>query len=83
MDEQIEMFEGTIKSQLAPIYNDHGQLYQYLSKSIFLIITGNNDYIQNYLNPLILPSKQYDPDQFAQLLVDTFSLQIKVCIDFN
>ncbi|CAO2827183.1 unnamed protein product [Amaranthus hypochondriacus] len=77
MDEQIEMFEGTIKSQLAPIFNDDGQLSQYLSKSIFLIITGNNDYIQNYLNPLILSSKQYDPDQFAQLLVDTFSLQIK------
>ena len=83
MDEQIEMFESTIKSQLAPIFDDHAQLSQYLSKSIFLIIMGNNDYINYYFNPLDLSSKLYDSDQFAQLLVDTFSQQIKVCIDCN
>ena len=80
MDEQIGLFEHTITSQLATILNKTGELSQYLSKSMFLISIGANDFIQNYFDPLYLSSKQYSHAQFAQLLVDKFSQQLKVMV---
>ncbi|CAO2827197.1 unnamed protein product [Amaranthus hypochondriacus] len=83
MDEQIGLFEHTITSQLAPMFNEIGELSQYLSKSMFLISIGANDFIQNYFDPLYLSSKKYGHAQFAQLLVDKFSQQLKRLYDLG
>ncbi|XP_074282663.1 GDSL esterase/lipase 7-like [Silene latifolia] len=74
-DQQIEMFEQTVQSQLYPTFQDETQ--GILSKSIFLVCVGTNDYLNNYFMPFSPSSQQYDPPHFAQLLIYRLSLQLK------
>ncbi|OWM84317.1 hypothetical protein CDL15_Pgr027086 [Punica granatum] len=51
---------------------------QYLQKCIYVVITGNNDYINNYFVPDIYPtSRLYTPQQFADGLARQYSNQLK------
>ncbi|RZC82023.1 hypothetical protein C5167_044592 [Papaver somniferum] len=44
----------------------------YMATSIFVVVIGNNDYINNYLQPTRYnSSKLYTPQQYAALLVST------------
>ncbi|KAF8399224.1 hypothetical protein HHK36_015089 [Tetracentron sinense] len=71
LDEQIDMFQRTVEVDLPRQFQSSKQLSEYLSKSIFLISTGSNDYINNYLEPNLFDSnKHYSPQSFAQLLID-------------
>jgi hypothetical protein len=46
-------------------------------KSIFLISTGSNDFVNNYnLNPFI--QKQYNKQQYQQLVLDSISKNLQV-----
>ncbi|XP_074282662.1 GDSL esterase/lipase 7-like [Silene latifolia] len=74
-DQQIEMFKQTVQSQLFPTFKDETQ--EILSKSIFLVCVGTNDYLNNYFMPFSPFSQQYDPPHFAQLLIHRLSLQLK------
>ncbi|XP_021867400.1 GDSL esterase/lipase 7-like [Spinacia oleracea] len=77
LDEQIGMFQSTIESQLGPYFKEQKQLKQHLSKSIYFLSVGNNDYLNNYLHPLYLESKVYDPPHFAHFLIDELSLRLQ------
>lgn len=76
MDEQIRMFEGTVKEQLPLRFKTPTQLSEHLSKSIFIFSVGNNDYINTYFG-FIQTRRRYNPQQFAQLLVDALSLKLQ------
>ncbi|KAL6135467.1 hypothetical protein ACLB2K_067695 [Fragaria x ananassa] len=74
LKEQLDLFDRTVKSDLSGQFNNSNDLAEYLSKSIFLFSVGNNDYLNNYLQPeLYDTSKHYPPPQFAQLLMDDLS----------
>lgn len=48
-----------------------------IRESIYLLSAGSSDYVQNYyINPLI--NKLRTPDQFADLLLQSFSSFVKV-----
>ncbi|XP_010261310.1 PREDICTED: GDSL esterase/lipase 7-like [Nelumbo nucifera] len=74
LDDQIDLFQKTIEMELQPHLGSSKELSDYLSKSIFVIAIGNNDYISNYLEPnLFNTSETYTPQAFAQLLGGRFS----------
>ncbi|KAG6720754.1 hypothetical protein I3842_03G076800 [Carya illinoinensis] len=74
LNDQIDLFEITVKSELPNYIKGSNELSEYLSKSIFIFSIGSNDYINNYLEPDIYStSKYYPPQPFAQLLMDTLA----------
>ncbi|KAJ0100202.1 hypothetical protein Patl1_21591 [Pistacia atlantica] len=78
LDEQIDLFEDTIKSNLPTYFDSSEKFSDYLSKSVFIISTGSNDYMCNYLQPKFFnTSKIYAPQPFAQLLIDALSPKLE------
>ncbi|PIA63289.1 hypothetical protein AQUCO_00200958v1 [Aquilegia coerulea] len=72
--EQISNFQKTVEELLQPELGSSEELQRYLSKSIFMISIGNNDYINNYLMPeYYLTSRLYSPQTYAQYLMNIFS----------
>jgi len=56
-------------------------LSQFLTKSLVIVVTGSNDYINNYLRPEYYgTSRNYSAPQFGNLLLNTFGRQILVII---
>lgn len=56
---------------------------EYLRKCIYIVQIGNNDYINNYLLPQLYPSSHlYKPEQFATILIQQYSEQLKVQMEF-
>jgi hypothetical protein len=77
MSRQIQNFESTL-NQYRTMMNATA-LNQFLAKSIVIVVTGNNDYINNYLLPGFYgTSRNYSAPQFANLLLNTFSRQLLV-----
>nr|ABD96893.1 hypothetical protein [Tarenaya spinosa] len=77
LNEQISQFEITVELKLQPLFQDPAELRQHLAKSIILINTGSNDYINNYLLPdRYLSSQIYTGEDFAELLTKTLSAQL-------
>ncbi|PHT55164.1 hypothetical protein CQW23_03650 [Capsicum baccatum] len=76
--EQVDLFQRTVKRELPRQFDDPEELSSYLSRSIFLISTGSNDYVNNYLQPnLYGTSKDYTPESFAKLLINVLSQQFQ------
>ncbi|KAL8099187.1 GDSL esterase/lipase 7-like [Apium graveolens] len=71
LGDQINLFERTVNVNLARQFESSTKMKDYLSKSIFVISIGSNDYINNYLQPNIYASSlSYSPQSFAKLLND-------------
>ncbi|XP_028073949.1 GDSL esterase/lipase 7-like [Camellia sinensis] len=77
LDEQIDLFEKTVREDLPKLFKNTEGLLEYLSKSIFLIATGSNDYSGNYLQPNSYSSRLYSPLSFAQLLTQSLSQKLE------
>ena len=61
------------------ILGDENAAADYLSQCIFSVGLGSNDYLNNYFMPLIYPtSRQYTPEQYAQVLIQQYAEQIRV-----
>ncbi|KAL8228063.1 hypothetical protein R6Q57_015647 [Mikania cordata] len=57
---------------------------EYLSKCLYIVNIGSNDYINNYLMPdLYKTSRIYTPDQYASILVRQYSQQLKSLYDLG
>lgn len=77
--EQIELFGRIVKGELPKYYKNTENVTNYLSKSLFVISIGSNDYINNYLETNIYDtSKRYTPQSFASLLISNLSQQLQV-----
>ncbi|KAL2522987.1 GDSL esterase/lipase 7 [Forsythia ovata] len=77
--EQIDLFNHTIELELPKHYKTSSEVSNYLSKSVFVITIGSNDYVNNYLDSRLYDTNQrYDPQSFAGLLVDKLFLQFQV-----
>nr|GMD13204.1 GDSL esterase/lipase At1g71691 [Ipomoea batatas] len=75
-NQQIDNFEQT-KNQLSGNLSAD-VVAQGLSKSIFFVGMGSNDYLNNYFMPGYPTSYIYDPDQFAALLIQQYTQQLTV-----
>ncbi|KAI3877434.1 hypothetical protein MKX03_026491 [Papaver bracteatum] len=77
LDEQINYFQSTVRNDLPKIFRSPKVLSHYLSRSVFVIAIGTNDYLNNYLQPQFYNrSKTNPPQQFANLLLDTLGQQL-------
>ncbi|KAI3902880.1 hypothetical protein MKW92_037849 [Papaver armeniacum] len=72
LEEQVNYFKQTVQTDLLKSLKTRTKISAYMAKSIFVVVIGNNDYINNYLQPTRYnSSKIYTPQQYAALLVST------------
>ncbi|XP_022632257.1 GDSL esterase/lipase 7 [Vigna radiata var. radiata] len=76
--DQVNLFQNTVEKDLAEMINNSTQLCEHLSKSMYVFITGTNDYISKYLGTTYSGTdKIYQSISFADLLIATLSDQFK------
>ncbi|OIV95733.1 hypothetical protein TanjilG_05281 [Lupinus angustifolius] len=66
-----------IVSQIASKLGGFEKAKQYLSKCLYYVNIGSNDYLNNYFIPEYYPSSAiYTPEQYAEALIDEFTLNL-------
>ncbi|KAJ3707504.1 hypothetical protein LUZ61_011209 [Rhynchospora tenuis] len=77
-NDQISSFITTMKLHSALLIQNQEALSKYIADSLFIINIGSNDYIDNYLLPLLYPSSTiYSGDSFTKLLIENLSQQLE------
>ncbi|XP_042477545.1 GDSL esterase/lipase 7-like [Macadamia integrifolia] len=70
LEVQVQLFKETVNNYLPRNFKTKDELLQYLSKSIFGVVIGGNDYINNYLKPEKYNSSHlYNAEQFSGILL--------------
>jgi hypothetical protein len=65
--------------QLVSILGDEDSAANHLSQCIFTVGMGSNDYLNNYFMPTVYStSRQYTPEQYADVLVNQYTQQLRV-----
>ncbi|MFS7890886.1 putative triacylglycerol lipase [Helianthus anomalus] len=73
-NQQIKNFENSLDQITGNL--GAGDVAQMLSRSIFFVGMGSNDYLNNYLMPNFPTRNQYDGQQFADLLSKEYTTQL-------
>ncbi|XP_041024747.1 GDSL esterase/lipase At5g45670-like [Juglans microcarpa x Juglans regia] len=74
---QVRNYQNTV-SQVVNLLGDEDSAAQYLSKCIYSVGLGSNDYLNNYFMPQYYSSsRQYTPEQYADVLIQQYSEQIR------
>ncbi|KAA8519593.1 hypothetical protein F0562_013962 [Nyssa sinensis] len=77
LNEQL-LHHQVIISRIALLLGSKDLAREHLSKCIYTIGMGNNDYINNYLMPQFYPTSHlYTPQQYAAVLIHQYFKQIK------
>ncbi|XP_073311889.1 GDSL esterase/lipase At5g45670-like [Primulina huaijiensis] len=80
---QVNNYKNTV-SQIVSILGDENTAANYLSKCIFSIGVGSNDYLNNYFMPnYYSTSRQYTPQQYADVLIQQYSQQLTTLYNFG
>lgn len=80
MSGQVRNYQTTV-SQVVNILGDENKAASYLSRCIYSVGLGSNDYLNNYFMPQYYStSRQYTPEQFADVLIQQYGQQIRVSI---
>lgn len=75
---QLQNYQNTV-SQLVNILGDEDTAANYLSKCIYSVGLGSNDYLNNYFMPQYYSSSsQFTPEQYADELIRQYSQQLRV-----
>ncbi|GAB2299036.1 hypothetical protein Dimus_033110 [Dionaea muscipula] len=78
---QVNNYKTTV-SQLVNLLGDQDSATSYLSKCIYSIGLGSNDYLNNYFMPLYYTSGlRYTPSQFADVLIQEYTQQLESLYD--
>ncbi|KHN47078.1 GDSL esterase/lipase [Glycine soja] len=73
-DQQLSNFENTLNQITGNLGADY--MGTALARCIFFVGMGSNDYLNNYLMPNYPTRNQYNGQQYADLLVQTYSQQL-------
>lgn len=80
---QVRNYQTTV-SQVVQLLGDENQAADYLSKCIYSVGLGSNDYLNNYFMPLYYNTgRQYTPDQFADVLIQEYSQNIRSLYNYG
>ncbi|XP_073227001.1 GDSL esterase/lipase At4g18970-like [Cicer arietinum] len=77
---QVQNYQTTV-SQVVNLLGNEDQAATYLSKCIYSIGLGSNDYLNNYFMPQFYSTgSQYTPDEYADNLIQSYTEQLKVTL---
>ena len=76
MDTQLEWFANNVQELNQMLGPEKTQ--DFLHRSLFAVILGSNDYINNYLLSSSTAGRTYSIPEFQDLLVETFLGQLQV-----
>ncbi|KAG2699417.1 hypothetical protein I3843_07G191300 [Carya illinoinensis] len=77
MDRQLENHKTTV-SRIVKMLGNRESAMDYLSKCIYAVAIGSNDYFNNYFIPVVYPTHfRFTPSQYATVLRRQFSQQLK------
>ncbi|KNA14062.1 hypothetical protein SOVF_111000 [Spinacia oleracea] len=80
---QVTNYQNTV-SQVVQILGDENQAASYLSRCIYSVGLGSNDYLNNYFMPnYYQTSRQYTPQQYASVLIQEYSQHIKSLYNYG
>ncbi|KAF5176087.1 GDSL esterase/lipase [Thalictrum thalictroides] len=80
---QLRNYQNTVQ-QVVSILGDENTAANYLSRCIYSVGLGNNDYLNNYFMPAIYPtSRQYTPAQYANVLIQQYTQQIRTLYNYG
>ncbi|KAK4858916.1 hypothetical protein QYF36_023788 [Acer negundo] len=80
---QVQNYRNTVQ-QVVSLLGDEDSASDYLSKCIYSIGLGSNDYLNNYFMPLSYSSsRQYTPEQWADLLIQEYTRQLSDLYDYG
>ncbi|KAH7836473.1 hypothetical protein Vadar_001758 [Vaccinium darrowii] len=83
MTGQVNNYKNTV-SQVVNILGDQASAANYLSKCVYSVGLGSNDYLNNYFMPSTYStSRQYTPDQYADVLIQQYAQQIRNLYNFG
>ncbi|XP_062160830.1 GDSL esterase/lipase At5g45670-like [Alnus glutinosa] len=80
---QVRNYQNTV-SQVVNLLGDENSASNYLSKCIYSIGMGSNDYLNNYFMPLFYSTgSQYTPEQYADVLLRDYSEQLRILYQYG
>ncbi|XP_042504053.1 GDSL esterase/lipase At5g45670-like [Macadamia integrifolia] len=83
MNGQLQNHRSVI-SQVVNILGTSDAATNHLQNCIYMVGMGSNDYLNNYFMPLIYgTSWRYTPDQYANVLIEQYSQQLRTLYDYG
>lgn len=80
---QLNNYKNTV-SQVVDILGDEDEAASYLSKCLYTVGLGSNDYLNNYFMPASYgTSRQYTPEQYADVLIQEYAQNIRVLYNYG
>ncbi|XP_010273431.1 PREDICTED: GDSL esterase/lipase At4g18970-like [Nelumbo nucifera] len=83
MNGQVRNYQS-VASQIVQILGDEASAADHLSKCIFTVGMGSNDYLNNYFMPLYYTtSQEYTPEQYADALIQEYTGQLRTLYNYG
>ncbi|KAK2662683.1 hypothetical protein Ddye_001257 [Dipteronia dyeriana] len=82
MNQQLLNHQSTI-SRIVSILGDNESASKLLSKCIYTVGIGNNDYIGNYFSRFYPTRSIYTPERYAEILIQQYSQQLKTLYNYG
>ncbi|KAL5997697.1 hypothetical protein ACLOJK_008627 [Asimina triloba] len=83
MNGQLRNYLSTVQ-QIVNILGSENAAADYLGRCIYSVGMGSNDYLNNYYMPAFYPSsRQYNPQQWADVLAQQYSQQLRTLYNYG
>ncbi|KAL5720392.1 hypothetical protein ACHQM5_013064 [Ranunculus cassubicifolius] len=80
---QLRNYQTTVQ-QVVNILGDEDTAANYLSKCIYTVGLGSNDYLNNYFMPQTYStSRRYNPTQYADVLIQQYTQQLRTLYNYG
>ncbi|URE13351.1 GDSL esterase lipase [Musa troglodytarum] len=80
---QLQNYQSAVQ-EMVSILGDEDSAADYLSKCIFSVGMGSNDYLNNYFMPAFYSTgQQYTPEQYADELIQQYSQQLRTLYNYG
>ncbi|KAI3939576.1 hypothetical protein MKX01_038531 [Papaver californicum] len=83
MNGQVNNYKNTV-SQIVNILGDENSAADYLSRCIYTVGMGSNDYLNNYfMTAYYTTSRRYTPQQYADVLAQQYAQQLTTLYNYG
>ncbi|KAG9448137.1 hypothetical protein H6P81_014265 [Aristolochia fimbriata] len=83
MNGQVQNYRTAVE-RVVDLLGDEDSAANHLSQCLFTVGMGSNDYLNNYFMPAFYSTgRQYTPDQYADVLVQQYTGQLRTLYDYG